>query len=165
MYLVFETESDIDNALNLLVSNYKYQIQDGRWITPMPNEIPEGLPPYTEEAENLSWYAEWHQAIFSLRAEISKKLEQKYDSIDQVYERVRRDFTNENILMGITEMGQTQLVLDAMEKVDYCMRSRSVVAVWDLIDAIPRSEPFLTEERLANFKTELYTKLVEVGVM
>ena len=164
-YLVFDTETDIDTALNSLVSKYKFQRLDGKWIIPRPNIIPEGLPSYTEESENLNWYPKDSKQYSVLYKQITDRLNLKYDIIDEVYEEVRRDFMNSNILMGITELGQTQIVLDAMEKVDYCMRSRSVIAVFDLIDAIERSEPFLTNERLDSFKNELLTKLTQKGIL
>jgi hypothetical protein len=164
-YLVFESETDIDQALTILASKYKFQRLDGKWITNRPETIPTGLPVYSEEEEDLSWYSINTKQYDVLYRTIIFRLNTKYDIIDRVYEEVRRNFTNENILMGITELGQTQIVLDAMEKVDYCMRSRSVVAVFDLIDAIPRSEPFLTDARLNSFKNELLSKLNAEGVL
>lgn len=165
-FLVFETEAQVDVAMERTHSKYKYQILDGRWIMPVPSvPPPEGLPSNTEETERLQWYEEGTKQYESLKEKTWATLNATFEKIDIICEDLKRDFTNENITMGISQMGQTQHVLDALEKVDYCMRSRSVDALPALIDAIPRSAPFLTEERLEKFKWRIIVRLSEAGVI
>lgn len=162
MYLVFSTEAYIDIALELLISKYKYQIIDGRWITPKPSIIPEGLPEYTEENESLSWYPKDSKQYEVLRNTIHAKLDEQFAKIDIIAVNIKKDFTYENIDMGIsgmmydTETTMTKFVSDAMKDVDYALQNRSTTDVFNEIDKIPRETIFLTEERLTVFKNRLY---------
>lgn len=168
MYLVFANETDLDTANATLGQSYKFQINDGRWITPNPGLAGETLPTYTEEAELLSWYPEDSRQYYYLKKTIDDGLNAKFDAIDIACELVKREFTCENIRMGITSMmydsntRMTQFVLNSMEKVDYCMRSRSTDAVFDLIDEVPRETIFLTEARMTAFKARLYEELSKI---
>ena len=157
MFLVFASEIDIDAALILLGSCYKYQRLDNKWITQKPEIVPENLPEYLEESESLTWYPSDSREYHYLHEELCCALEIKLDAIDVYYNTIKREFTKENILMEITQLGQTQLVLDAFEQVDYAMRQGSVFAACTHMDSIVRSSPFLTDERINTFKNSLLT--------
>ena len=168
MFLVFNTEADVDIAMSILDSKYKYQRLDGKWITLKPEVIPDGLPTYTEESESLSWYPIESKQYDILRCSIDCGLNNKFDAIDKAYELVKREFVCENIRMGITvsmysdTKKMTQFVLEQMKDVDYCMINRSTDVVFDLIDEIPRETIFLSEDRLTNFKARLAQELSKI---
>jgi len=165
-YMVFETEYQVDVALARNGRKYKLQRTDGKWITTTTTTTPpEGYPSHTVESELLSWYEEGSKQYDVLKSTITTSLNQKFEIIDAVYEEVKREFTSENIIMGITQMGKTVEVLNALEKLDYCLRSRSIDAMEALFAEIPRSEPFLTEERLTAFKNRIYQRLAEEGAI
>lgn len=160
MYIVCDTEIEIDAIRLLTTSKYKYQITDGRWIT----VYAEGLG-YESVEPSLMWFPSGSKEYTVLRKHITDKLHITYESIEKVYLEVKEEFTDENILMGITQYGMTGVVADALEKVDYYMRSMSVYEAFEAIDNIVRVDPFLSEERLTEFKTALYVKLVSKGVL
>ena len=168
MFLIFDNETLINEALILLESKYKYQRLDGKWITPIPNIIPIGLMNYIEESESLYWYPVDSKQYITLKGSIDGKLNRTFDEIDKAYELVKREFVCENIRMGICDtmyddtQKMTSFVLDKMEKVDYCMKNRSTDVVFDLIDKIPRETIFLSEARLTNFKLRLAEELSKI---
>lgn len=154
-YFVFNTETDADTALGLTGKLLKRERLDGKWITPYADIDETLLPEHTTEKENLSWYSPESKHYKVLSDIIKQKIENQFESISTGYAKIKRDFIQENIIMGITQQGKTQEVLDAFKDVDYAMSNYSLYAAAELVDNIVRTEPFLTDERLNSFKAKL----------
>lgn len=163
MYIVCELESDIDIARSLTGNKYKFQRVDGKWITPYIQV--DDLPGHTLEEESLTWYDPNSKQYNILYNKINDDITKSYITIDLIYNKLKDEFSAENVIMGITQMGQTSLVMESLKDFDYCMRNRAIDEVWSVIDKIPRSTPFLTEERINNMKTKLYTSLSENSII
>ena len=110
MYLVFETENQIEVALGLLKSKYRYQRLDGKWITPKPEEIPDGLPPYEIEEEILAWYPPESKQYAALITAADKYFNTMMPIAQSIGSEVLKRCMKRNMAAGINAFQMEHLV-------------------------------------------------------
>ena len=73
------------------------------------------------------------------------------EPVDVFFNELKNTFTAENILMGITQLGKTKLIADALKDIDYYGKGRSLYEVLNAINAVvitPEMAPFITTDRM-----------------
>lgn len=155
MYFVCDTEADIDDIIAITGGRIKFDTITSKWVTEWKDVDTTSFPTHAVEDENIGWYTYGTKEFTVLHNKLASEMADKMDRILDAYHTVKKQFTLENIMMGITTAGQTSAVLAAFKDVDYAMENYSIYAGFAMMDDMDEISPFITEARLNDFKTTM----------
>ena len=148
MYLVFENETNINAAMELLESDYRFQRVDGYWITIAPEVIPPGLPTYTLEDELLAWYPEDSKQYKYLAKKLKDDLGVKIIVSQEKMDDIRKIFVDDNAIYEVNNSNQCLKIVEALHNVELLMKYGFLEEALIELQGMKINEPFITVDKI-----------------